>query len=730
MKIADLIPTVTGSFPNDFNEIIKSINQNQIYKNKNSEKLLWPAYQFSKHSHDGQKRKSGKPYFEHCIAVAKLLADWHMDINTIIGGILHDCIEDTPVSFEQLSNEFGEEVASLVDGVTKLGGIEYDTRKEKQAENLMKMFLSMAKDIRVVIIKFADRLHNMKTIEYLSLIKQRRIAIETRDVYSPLAHRLGMFELKSQLDDLVFKTLQPEKYKKVDKYLRSRILNRSKSLKKITNKIKINLNELKINYELKTRFKSHSSIYQKMLNQNKDFAEIHDIYAIRIVVKSKNDCYSILGLLHQFFTPIAERFKDYIATPKINGYQSLHTTIVSSSGEMIEIQIRTEDMDRTAEIGVAAHWKYKGKDSSNSIDKHVKWLRELLMILSDESSDPSEFMNLLKIDLFQNEVFVFTPIGELIQLPLGSTPIDFAYEVHTEVGDRCISAKVDGKIVPLNSQLTSGSTIEIITSDSQKPSAAWLKFVKTTKARTLIRKSYRKSEEEGSAKLGKEILEKTLRRLRMLDRLQILLSRPSLSGFENKKSLLISIGIGEITVREVLQKSFPSDENFDIDFKKGKKEKSFFNLARNNVLGISVDGIDNILINLSKCCNPIPGDEIIGFVTRGKGVSIHRSRCNNLPILNKSSDRFIEAEWKISDKKEFFSKINVVAEDRKGLLKDITEAISSTKVNINSLDTKTQDSLASMIIILSVSNLKRLNQVIRKIENIKGTLSVRRFNKN
>tara|TARA_A100001011_G_C14322485_1_gene851575 strand:- start:8385 stop:10577 length:2193 start_codon:yes stop_codon:yes gene_type:complete len=730
MRIANLIPTVTGSFPSDFNEIIKSINKNQIYKNNKAEKLLWPAYQFSKHYHDGQKRKSGKPYFEHCVAVAQLLADWHMDVNTIIGGILHDCIEDTPVSFDDISKEFGDEVASLVDGVTKLGGIEYDSRKKKQAENLMKMFLSMAKDLRVIIIKFADRLHNMKTIEYLSLIKQRRIAIETRDVYSPLAHRLGMFELKSQLDDLAFKTLQPEKYKIVDKNLRSRILNRSKSLKKITNKIKINLNELNINYELKTRFKSHSSIYDKMLKTDKDFAEIYDIYAIRIVVLTKNDCYSTLGLLHQFFTPIAERFKDFIATPKMNGYQSLHTTIISSSGEMIEIQIRTQDMDRKAEIGVAAHWKYKGEDTSESIDKHVKWLRDLLMILSDESSDPSEFMNLLKIDLFQNEVFVFTPDGELIQLPLGSTPIDFAYEVHTEIGDHCISAKVDGKIVPLNSQLVSGSTIEIITSDSQKPSTAWLKFVKTTKARTIIRKSYRKSEKESSAKLGKEILEKTLRRLKMLDKLTILFSNPNLSGFENKESLLISIGIGEITVRDVLLKSFPSEQEVDVKLSKRKNTKSFFNLARNNVFGISVDGIDNILINLSKCCNPIPGDEIIGFVTRGKGVSIHRSKCNNLPILSKSSDRFIEAEWKLGDKKEFLSKINIISEDRKGLLKDITEAISGSKVNINSLDTKTQDSLASMVIIVSVSNVKRLNQVIRKIENIKGTLSVKRFNKN
>ena len=728
MRIADLIPTVTGSFPNDFVDIVKRINKNQINKNRNIEKILWPAYQFSKHHHDGQKRKSGKPYFEHCIAVAQLLADWHMDINTVIGGVLHDCVEDTPISNKDISNEFGEEVAELVDGVTKLGGIEFDSRKEKQVENLMKMFLSMAKDLRVIIIKFADRLHNMKTIEYLSLIKQRRIAIETRDVYSPLAHRLGMFEIKSQLDDLVFKTLEPDAYKDVDKNLKLKISNKSKSSKLITDQIELKLTKMNVNHELKTRFKSHTSIYEKMLKTDKKFEEIYDVYAIRIVVDSVNSCYSTLGLLHQIFTPIAERFKDFIATPKRNGYQSLHTTIISNLGEMIEIQIRTQDMDRIAEIGVAAHWKYKDEKNTESVDKHVKWLRELLMILSDESSDPSEFMNLLKIDLFQNEVFVFTPEGKLIQLPLGSTPIDFAYEVHTEIGNHCISAKVDGKIIPLNSQLISGSTIEIIISESQNPSPAWLKFVKTTKARTLIRKSYRNSEKEESGKLGKEILEKTLRRMKMLDRFKILLSKPDLSGFKNKDSLLIAIGIGQITVREVLLKSFPSVEQSEIELATNQVEKTFFNLKKNNVLGVSVNGIDNILMNLSKCCSPIPGDEIIGFITRGKGVSIHRSTCNNFPILSTSSDRFIEAEWKIGKKKEFLCKLNVIAEDRKGLLKDITESISGSKVNINSLDTKTQDSLASLIIIISVSNLKRLNMVIRKIENIKGTLSIQRHN--
>ncbi|MEE2876403.1 MAG: bifunctional (p)ppGpp synthetase/guanosine-3',5'-bis(diphosphate) 3'-pyrophosphohydrolase [Candidatus Neomarinimicrobiota bacterium] len=724
MRIADLIPNVTGSYPKDFLMLVELVDGQQKTNGNSSTDLLWPAYRYSKENHEGQLRKSGRPYFEHCIAVAQLLAEWNMDLNTIIGGILHDCIEDTNSTFQEVSDEFGEEVAELVDGVTKLGGIEFDSRREKQAENLMKMFLSMAKDLRVIIIKFADRLHNMRTIEYLPLIKQRRIAVETRDVYSPLAHRLGMFAIKSELDNLVLSALEPDAFKEIEKFLKSTGSKRKRTLKEISEPIEKQMAEYSIDYRTKARLKSHSSIHNKMVAREKPFDEIYDIFALRILVQDVAQCYTVLGLIHQVFTPVHERFKDFIATPKINGYQSLHTTVISPSGKMVEIQIRTEEMDRTAEIGVAAHWRYKGGEKRGELDRHVQWLRDLVSILSDESADPGEFMNLLKIDLFQNEVFVFTPAGDLVQLPAGSTPIDFAYDVHTEVGHHCLSAKVDGKIIPLNTELKSGQTVEVISSDSQLPSPAWLKFVRTTKARTHIRRFQRRSQIEESGKLGKEILEKTLRRMKMMERLKELTSQPELSGFSDTEAMMVAIGSGQKTVREVLRKAFPKVT--EADYEEAKEKSSFLDFARRSAKGVSVHGIGNILINFGKCCNPIPGDDIVGFVTRGRGVTVHRAECGNLPIMSESSDRFLEVEWDVAKKTEFLSQLTVVAEDRKGYLKDVTEAISALGVNITSVDIKVEDGIASCVIVISILNVRRLNMVIRRLENLPGTVTIRR----
>tara|TARA_B100000029_G_scaffold112346_1_gene104493 strand:+ start:13946 stop:16126 length:2181 start_codon:yes stop_codon:yes gene_type:complete len=726
MRIADLIPNVTGSYPRDFLNLIDLLEDHQTVSNEVLYKRLWEAYQYSKDHHQGQLRKSGRPYFEHCVAVAELLAEWHMDLNTIIGGILHDCIEDTNSTFEEIEKEFGEEVAQLVDGVTKLGGVHLGSRRDQQADNLMKMFLSMAKDLRVIIIKFADRLHNMRTLEYLPIIKQHRIAVETRDVYCPLAHRLGMFRIKSELDNLVLGTLEPDTFKGIEKLLKSTGGRRRRTLKEISEPIEDRLIEYNIDYNIKTRLKSHSSIHNKMVSRDKPFDEIYDIFALRILVKNIAHCYTALGLIHQVFTPVHERFKDFVATPKSNGYQSLHTTIIAPSGKMVEIQIRTNEMDHNAEIGVAAHWKYKEGKGNGSLDHHVGWLRDLVAILRDESADPKEFMNLLKIDLFQNEVFVFTPAGDLIQLPSGSTPIDFAYGVHTEIGNHCLSAKIDGKIVPLNTELKSGETVEVITSDSQGPSPAWLKFVKTTKARTHIRRIHRRSQLKESAKLGKEIIEKTLRRMKMKDKIKELKSKSDLAGFDSDIAMMVAIGTGQITLREVLRKAFPSVT--DDDYAKAKEKGSFLDFARRNAKGVSVQGIDNILINFGKCCSPIPGDEIVGFVTRGRGVTVHRAECQNLPIMSESSDRFIEVEWDVSRKVEFQSQLKVMAEDRKGYLKDVTEAISSLNVNITSVDTKVEDGIASCLIIISVLNVRRLNNVIRKIENLSGTTIVERSN--
>jgi len=726
MKIADLIPTVTGNYPKDFLELVHAISDNGRVSDEQVTEKLWPAYLFSKEHHHGQVRKSGRPFFEHCYAVASSLASWQMDLTTVSGGILHDSLEDTNATFEELVEEFGQEVADLVEGVTKLGDVEFRSRKEKQAENLMKMLLSMAKDVRVIIIKFADRLHNMHTLEYLPLIKQRRIAIETRDVYSPLAHRLGMYAIKRKFDNLVLKILDPDAYKETQKKLKSTLSYRQKFIKQVSKPIEEELKKHDINFRIMGRLKSYASIHNKMIEQGIPLDEIYDIFAIRITVDTVAHCYTVLGIVHQLYTPVHERFKDFIATPKINGYQSLHTTVIGPSGRMVEIQIRTGDMDQTAEIGVAAHWKYKeSTKEDNDLDRHVKWLRDLVSTLQDESTDPKEFMNLLQIDLFQDEVFVFTPEGDLIQLPSNSTPIDFAYNVHTEVGHHCLSAKVDGKLVPLNTNIKSGQTVEIITSDSQFPNHAWLKVVRTSKARTAILRWHRKIQKEESLKLGKEILNKTLRRLKLSSLMKEIKKSPRKLGYSDEEKVLVALGTGQITVRDILKKISPEVTDEQIEQAKDEQE-SFLHIARRAAKGVRVHGIDNILMSFGKCCNPIPGDEVIGFVTRGRGVTIHRVECKNLPIMSESSDRFLEVEWDVGKKEEFLVRIKVVAEDRKGFLKDLTEAISSLNINITSVDVKVSEGLATCFMVVSILNLRRFNIALKKIKDISGTIYVER----
>ncbi|MEE9167643.1 MAG: bifunctional (p)ppGpp synthetase/guanosine-3',5'-bis(diphosphate) 3'-pyrophosphohydrolase [Candidatus Neomarinimicrobiota bacterium] len=726
MRVADLIPTVTGAYPKDFLELVDILSHNGKAPGDKVTEVLWPAYQFSKEHHEGQRRKSGRPFFEHCYEVAHFLAHWQMDLTTVTGGILHDSLEDTDATYDDIAAEFGHEVAELVEGVTKLGDVQFLTREQKRAENFMKMLLSMAKDVRVIIIKFADRLHNMRTLEYLPLIKQRRTAIETRDVYSPLAHRLGMYMVKREFDDLVFKALEPDDYKATEKKLRSTVSNRQKFMKQVTAPIEEGLEKHGIKYRTTGRLKSFASINKKMAERGTVLEEIYDIFAIRIIVESVADCYSVLGIVHQLYTPVHERFKDFVATPKINGYQSLHTTAVGPGGRMVEIQIRTEEMDQTAEIGVAAHWKYKESVKEDSdLDRHVEWLRNLVSILHDESSDPREFMNLLQIDLYQDEVFVFTPAGDLVQLPSQCTPIDFAYDVHTEVGHHCLSAKVDGRIVPLNTNLKSGQTVEIITSDSQKPNYAWLKFVRTSKARTAILRWHRKAQREVSLKLGKEILEKSLRRLKLSSLAKEIKNSPGKLGYNDEEKMLVALGTGQTTVRDILRKVSPDVTDEQIERAKEEPD-SFLQFARRSAKGVRVHGIDNILVTFGKCCNPIPGDEIIGFVTQGKGITIHRVECKNLPIMSESFDRFLEVEWDVDRKAEFLARVKVEAQDRKGYLKDLTEAISRLNINITSVDVKVDEGLATCILVVALPNLRRLKMALRRMKDINGTIYAER----
>ena len=509
-----LIPQIVGDYPKSFTTLFNKISISTSTSEDEIRLILWKAFEFGKSCHSGQKRLSGKPYFsDHCVSVANILADWKMDHNTIIGGLLHDTVEDSDISIDQIKKQFGDDVAQMVDGVTKLGHLEFTNRQEKQAGNFMKLLLSVAQDLRVVMIKFADRLHNMKTLHYMSRLKQHRIAKETRDVYVPLAHRLGMASVKWELEDMVMATLHPKKHKEIKAKLKATKRQREKVINQVITPIQCELKDFDLNAEIFGRPKSIFSIFGKMITRNKTFEEIFDLYAIRVLVDELEQCYLILGVIHQLYSPVQERFKDFIATPKSNGYQSIHTTVIGPNGNMVEIQIRTQKMDETAEIGVAAHWRYKeGKNTSTDLGGNVKWLRELIDILQSETADPNEFMHLLKIDLFDDEIFVFTPKGDLVQLPNNSTVIDFAFQIHTQVGLHCLGSKINHKVVPLNTVLKNGDRVEILTSSTQKPSYGWLKFVVTSKARTHINRYLKSIRRDECIHIGKEILEKSLRR--------------------------------------------------------------------------------------------------------------------------------------------------------------------------------------------------------------------------
>lgn len=723
------IITSGQGYPTPYKKIVKTLSLHPGL-NENHLENLWKAYQFGESAHNGQQRKSGEPYFNHCAAVGAILAEWYLDIDTIIAGLLHDVVEDTNISLGDLENEFNRDIAELVSGVTKLSGIKFYSRQQKQAENFMKMFLSMAKDIRVIIIKFADRLHNMRTLEHLPLLKQRRIAVETRDVFAPLAHRLGMYKVKNEYEDLVLKTIEPKVYKVLLKKVKSSQSNREKYLDKFLTPFEEQMNKSGISYRTLRRTKHYYSIHGKMVKRNKKFEDIYDIMAVRIITSHKKDCYTAMGIIHEVYTPIHERFKDFIASPKGNGYQSLHTTVFGMNGRMVEVQLRTEDMDRTAEIGVAAHWAYKenktidGKDTA-AIDPHIEWLRELVEVLQSEDKNPKEFLHLLKIDLFDEEIFVFTPRGDVIQLRTNSTPVDFAFEVHTEVGIHCIGAKVNGKIVPLNTPLINGNTVEIITSANQTPSYAWLKFVQTAKAKTHIKKWVKKTQNEQSITLGREILEKTLRRLKRRELLDSISNSPQQMGVNSLDQIYMGIASGSFTVRDIITKYSPIDTPADKDQRPSLAER-FLDKARGTARGVSVDGVSNTLMNFGKCCNPIPGEEIVGYVTRGRGVTIHRNNCKNLPVLDQI-DRFIHVDWNVNRNQQFLVQLKVVGEERKNFLNDVTNVMSNQNINIHSLEAHTEEGIATINMVIEVRNTRQLIRIKSRIENVNGLILLERM---
>lgn len=694
--------------------------------------LLKKAYRYAEWAHFGQKRKSGEDYFVHPVEVTKILADLQLDIETLIGGLLHDVAEDTLVKIEDIKAEFGEEVATLVDGVTKLKKIKFKSQEERQAENLRKMFLAMAKDIRVILIKLADRLHNLRTLQYQSEKKQIEKAKETLEIFAPLAHRLGIYRIKWEMEDLAFRYSEPEKYYKLKELVALTREKREERIKQIISVLNKRINEINIkNVEITGRPKNFYSIYKKMVEQNKDFTEIFDMLAVRVLVETTRDCYAVLGIVHNIWKPIPGRFKDYIAMPKANMYQSLHTTVVGPSGEPFEIQIRTFEMHKTAEYGIAAHWRYKEKSSTdNEFDEKLAWLRQLLEWQRD-MSDAKEFMENLKMDVFSNLVFVFTPKGDVVELPSGSVPIDFAYYIHTDVGHRCIGAKVNGRMVTLDYKLKNGDIVEIITNKNSTPSRDWLNIVKTPHAKARIRQWFKREQRTENISKGKELFEREIRKQDLdmsvlkSDKLMQVRMKINVSSVDDIFEL---VGSGKLTALSVLNqlgvrvKKQISVEEALSKLQQGKDEWG------KPTQGIRIKGVDNLLIRLAHCCNPVPGDEIIGYITRGRGVSIHCASCKNISMLKETEpDRIVEAIWDENFKSIFQVKLEIIGMDRAGLLNDVLNVLLEMKLNAKWVNARSRKDKAAVIeLVLNLKSLEQMDYILSKIRQIKDIYGVKR----
>lgn len=695
------------------------------------------AYEFAEKAHAGQKRSSGEPYSIHPLAVANILTDLGMDADTIISGLLHDTIEDTGVTKEEIEEKFGAEVAMLVDGVTKLSRLSYKTKEEHQVENLRKMFLAMAKDIRVIIIKLADRLHNLRTLEYVDEESQRAKAYETLEIYSPLAHRLGIFKIKWELEDISLRYIDSKGYYDLVEKVSLKRREREAYIQQIIATLKEKLNEISIDFEIEGRPKNFYSIYKKMYMQHKDFEQIYDLLAIRVLVNTVKDCYGVLGVAHTLWKPIPGRFKDYIAVPKPNMYQSLHTTVIGPEGEPFEIQIRTWEMHRTAEYGIAAHWKYKeGSRTSYDMDKKLSWLRQLLE-WQNESRDARDFMETLKIDLFTDEVFVFTPKGDVINLPKGATPLDFAYNIHSAVGNRCIGAKVSGKIVTLDYELETGDIVEILTtqSTSHGPSRDWLKIVKTNQARNKIKQWFKKERREENIEKGREMLEREAKRqgysLSQLLKNEWVDGIFKKYGFTSMDDLYSALGYGGISTGPIMTRLLEeyrkvnAQEAPESIIKESRAEKEREIPGH----GIQVKGVDNIMIRFAKCCNPVPGDPIIGYITKGRGVSVHRGDCVNLADEFVETNRLIEVSWIGEHKAAYNAEIQIVAQDRQALLADLTNAIADIKINVTAINARTAKN--KMVVVnmnMEIHDTKQLEKVMKFLGRLPDVVDVYRVN--
>lgn len=694
--------------------------------------LLRKAYVFSTKAHQGQKRKSGEPYMSHPLCVALLLAEMRLDIATVVTGLLHDTVEDTLVTIDDLLSIFGEPIAKMVDGVTKLSKIKFSSREARQAENFRKMFMAMAEDIRVILVKLADRLHNIRTLQYLPEQKRHRIATETLEVYAPIAGRLGIQEMKIELEDLAFHYLKPEVWSKIDEQVSYYRKHSEKFITEVQDAVKKELVSHSIDAEVQGRFKHHYSIFRKMEAQSLDFNQIYDIIGFRVIVEDLPACYTALGLIHSLWRPVPGRFKDYIGMPKLNNYQSLHTTVIGPHVQRVEFQIRTRQMHEIAEWGVASHWRYKVKGEMAEKDEmRFRWLRQFMEWQKDVS-DPAEYLDIVKLDLFATDVYVFTPKGEIREFPRGSTPIDFAYSIHTDVGHHCVGARVNGRIVPLRYGLRSGDTVEIITRSDHSPSKDWSKYAKTSRARSKIRQYIRKQQRDQALTIGKEILEKefrkfnteTSRELRRANLDTFMKSR----GIDSEEELMAQLGYGKVTPRQVVHSLLTPEQLREFKGEKPKETtlKKIFRRATGRSKGIvRVQGFDDILLALGKCCSPIPGDSITGFVTRGRGVTVHRTVC--LRALSLDPERRIEVQWDERTDNRSTAKIRVLCHDRPGLLAQMSKEISSHDVNISTATCRSiGDQKAINTFEIGVRSVHDLNRLMGALEKLKGVISVDR----
>jgi len=685
--------------------------------------LISRAFHVAELAHRGQLRLSGDPSITHILAVGRILVELNQDTTTVAAGLLHEVLDDRGIPESQITAEFGEDIARLVQGVAKIRDLDFSTPEAQQAESFRKLLLTMAQDLRVVLVKFADRLHNMRTLAPLPPEMQEQMARESRDIYAPLAHRLGIARIREELEDLSLKWLEPEAYREVREKTRLSRDERESYLSQVREPLRAMLQEAGIDADIHGRPKSFYSIYRKMRTRAKSFEEIYDLLAVRIIVSSVPECYHVLGMVHAAYTPVMSRFKDFVATPKSNMYQSLHTTVIGPGGNMLEIQIRTQDMHQTAEVGIAAHWLYKEhKSGQSSSDRQMAWLRQRVREWQSETADPHEFIEDLKTDLFPDEVYVFTPKGDLIQLPEGATPIDFAFAVHTEVGLHCIGAKVDGQIVPLSTPLTTGSEVEVTTSPHQRPNRDWLNTVKSSKARARIRRWLREAEHTHSVELGEEILSRELkkRREKVADE-ALKRAAADLLDTQSVESLYAAIGNGELSIGKVTHRLFPEARPAA---RKGKGRPSSARPPTGSAL--RVHGLSNLMVQYAGCCRPIPGDAVLGVITRGRGVSVHRRDCPNIRTLSKDPERILELDWESEQRETYNIQIRVCGIDRPNFLRDVTHAIAEMGVHIVEGQLKTTDGEVGDRFTVEIADTAQLNGLVKAVSAVSGVTAVER----